>query len=323
MSDASAAANVASLLARSARLWPRVPALAAGARILHDYASFASRVARQAAALRASGLERGDRVALCARNHPAYVEAMFACWWAGLVAVPVNAKLNPKELAWVLDDAGARWAFVDDAWHAALGGLSLATVERAIVVGGAEHEALAQVAEAPLEPVDGGAPAWLFYTSGTTGRPKGVEITHANLVAMTRCFLADVEAIAPGDALLHPAPLSHGSGLYAVPHVARAAVNVVPESGGFDAPEIVDLIEAWDRSLFFAAPTMVKRLVGDASIGRAPLARLKAVVYGGGPMYVEDAKAAFAALGPRLAQIYGQGESPMTITAMDRHAIAD
>ena len=319
----AAAHNVASLLARSARAWAARPATAEGERVVHDYATFASRVARQAAAMRASGLARGDRVALVARNHPAYLEALFACWWAGLVAVPVNAKLHPKELAWVLDDAGARWAFVDDEWHAALGGMSLATLERAIVVGGADHDALAKVAERAIEPVEGDEPAWLFYTSGTTGRPKGVEITHANLAAMTRCFLSDVEAIAPGDAILHAAPLSHGSGLYAVPHVARAAVNVVPASGGFDAPEIVALLDAWDRSLLFAAPTMVKRLVGDAAIGRAPLARLKAIVYGGGPMYVEDAKAAFAALGPRLAQIYGQGESPMTITAMGRELVAD
>ena len=148
-------------------------------------------------------------------------------------------------------------------------------------------------------------------------------ITHGNLFAMAKCFLADVEAIAPGDALLHPAPLSHGSGLYLVPHVLAGAVSVVPESGGFDPAEIVELIGAWRQSCFFAAPTMVKRLVGDAAIGRAPLARLKAIVYGGGPMYVEDAKAAFAALGPRLAQIYGQGESPMTITAMGRELVAD
>ena len=315
--------NLAWLLSRSAQMWPARTAVAEGARPLHDYASFAARVATQAAAMRTSGLAAGDRVALVARNHPAYLEALFACWWAGLVAVPVNAKLHPKELAWVLDDAGARWAFVDEEWHAALGGLALATVERAVVLGSRDHAALAAIASALPAPVDADAPAWLFYTSGTTGRPKGVEITHANLVAMTQCFLSDVEAIAPGDAILHAAPLSHGSGLYAVPHVARAAVNVVPESGGFDAAEIVELIAAWDRSLFFAAPTMVKRLVGDPSLGYARLDRLKAIVYGGGPMYVEDAKAAFAALGPRLAQIYGQGESPMTITAMGRELVAD
>jgi long-chain acyl-CoA synthetase len=319
----SPALNVAASLARTARVWPRLPAVALGAAPLHDYATFAGRVARHAAGMRAAGLAPGDRVAIVARNHPAYLDALFACWWAGLVAVPVNAKLHPKELAWVLDDCGARWAFVDEDWHATLGGLRLPVLERAVVLGGREHEALAGSATADPAPVASGAPAWLFYTSGTTGRPKGVEITHANLVAMTQCFLSDVEVIAPGDAILHPAPLSHGSGLYAVPHVARAAVNVVPASGGFDPAEIVDLVGAWDRALFFAAPTMVKRLVGNPAIGRANLGRLKSVVYGGGPMYVEDAKDAFAALGPRLAQIYGQGESPMTITAMGRELVAD
>ncbi len=323
MTEATPAHNVAALLARSARAWPSRPAVAEGARVLRDYAAFASRVARQAAGMREAGLAPGDRVAVVARNPPAYLDALFACWWAGLTAIPVNAKLHPKELAWVLGDCGARWAFVDEDWHAALGGLAVAALERGVVLGGREHEALAGDAARDPEPVASDAPAWLFYTSGTTGRPKGVEITHANLVAMTQCFLSDVEAVAPGDAILHPAPLSHGSGLYAVPHVARAAVNVVPSSGGFDAAEIVDLVGAWDRSLFFAAPTMVKRLVGDASIGRANLRRLKAIVYGGGPMYVEDAKAAFAALGPRLAQIYGQGESPMTLTAMGRELLAD
>ncbi len=177
----------------------------------------------------------------------------------------------------------------------------------------------------PGEPVAVAADdaAWLFYTSGTTGRPKGVEITHGNLLAMAQCFLTDVEAIAPGDAILHPAPLSHGSGLYLIPHIARGAVNVIPASGGFDPAEIVQLVNAWKRSLFFAAPTMLKRLVDAPALGQARLDHLKCIVYGGGPMYVEDCKAAFAALGPRVAQIYGQGESPMAITAMGRALLAD
>ncbi len=140
---------------------------------------------------------------------------------------------------------------------------------------------------------------------------------------MSRCFLADVEGVTPGDAILHAAPLSHGSGLYVVPHVLAGAVNVIPESGGFDAAEMFSLLGAWDGALFFAAPTMVKRLVESPALGGARLDRLKSVVYGGGPMYIADCKAALAALGPRLAQIYGQGESPMTITAMNRALLAD
>ena len=116
----SPAFNVAALLARTARVWPRLPAVALGAGALHDYASFAARVARQAAGMRAAGLASGDRVAIVARNHPAYLDALFACWWAGLVAVPVNAKLHAKELAFVIEDCGGRFAFVDADWHVAL-----------------------------------------------------------------------------------------------------------------------------------------------------------------------------------------------------------
>ena len=270
-----------------------------------------------------AGLVAGDRVALVARNCPGYIETLFACWTAGVIGVPVNAKLHPKELAFVLDDSAARWAFVDQDWAEALGGFSNA-LERVVVFGDREYERMAAREGGALPAaVESDTPAWLFYTSGTTGRPKGVEITHGNLRAMAQCFLADVEAIAEGDAILHLAPLSHGSGLYIVPHVARGAVNVVPESGGFDVDETADLIGAFDRCLFFAAPTMVKRFVDSPAPGRVDLSRLKSIVYGGGPMYVADCKAAFAALGPRLAQIYGQGETPMTITAMDRALLAD
>ncbi|MCL4761122.1 MAG: AMP-binding protein [Burkholderiales bacterium] len=322
---ASRAHNVAWLLARTAGAWPALPALAHGAAVRADYATLAQRAARLAGALRASGLAAGDRVALVARNDPAYVEALFGVWWAGLVAVPVNAKLHPLELGFVLRDSGAALALLDDDWLAALpDGAADDGLRDARRLGGERWEAwIASAHPAPVAPLDAGAAAWLFYTSGTTGRPKGVTITHANLLAMTQAFLACVEAVAPGDAILHPAPLSHGSGLYVLPHVARGAVNVVPVSGGFDADEIAALAAAWDRSTFFAAPTMLKRLRESPAMGRLPVGRLKSVVLGGGPLYVADLEAAFAAFGPRLAQIYGQGESPMTITAIDRFAVAD
>jgi acyl-CoA synthetase (AMP-forming)/AMP-acid ligase II len=318
--------NVASTLARAARSWPTLPALALGTAEIRDYATLAVRVSRLAGVLLAGGLRPGDRVALVSRNAPAYVETLFACWWAGLVAVPVNAKLHTRELAYVLADSEARWVFADRHWQEEIEPLreDLPELDRVVELGGDEYErGISGTAPRSLAPCAGEDRAWLFYTSGTTGRPKGVEITHGNLRAMSEAFVASVDAIAPGDALLHPAPLSHGSGLYLVPHVAGGAVNVLPETGGFDADEVCALINAWDRAGFFASPTIVKRLVQASAIGSVRLDRLKVIVYGGGPMYVADAKAAFAVLGPRLAQIYGQGESPMTITAMNRDSIAD
>ena len=326
MSDVFATANVAALLARAAQSWPALPALAVANRVVCDYAALAVRAARMAGALRAAGLAAGDRVAFVSRNSSEYVEALFGCWWAGLIAVPVNAKLHPRELAYILVNTGARWAFVDAEWQTSIGqgGEDAPALERVVRLAGPEYRRLLEAT--PLrDPAHAreNDPAWLFYTSGTTGRPKGVVITHGNLRAMSRCFLTDVETVAPGDAILHAAPLSHGSGLYALPHVLAGAVNVVPESGGFDADEVFALIDAWDRASMFAAPTMLKRLVGSPALAAARLGHLKSIVCGGGPLYVADCKEAFVALGPRLAQIYGQGESPMTITAMNRASLTD
>jgi long-chain acyl-CoA synthetase len=315
--------SLAALLLTSARLHPRSAAIALGSSTRHDYAALAERVARLAATLITAGLSTGDRVALVSRNAPEYVEALFACWHAGLCAVPVNSKLHAAELGYVLDHSDARWAFVDAAWREALGGLPAARTLRVIELGSREYESLFRE---PMmrEPtaVSLFDPAWLFYTSGTTGRPKGAVLSHGNLRAMSDCFVASVERVAPGDTILHAAPLSHGSGLYVVPHVACAAVSVIPESGGFDPAEIVRLLARWEHVRMFAAPTMVKRLVGHDALVDARLDRLDAIIYGGAPMYIEDCKSAFAALGPRLAQIYGQGESPMTITAMPRAMLA-
>jgi long-chain acyl-CoA synthetase len=321
----SPAHNLASLLIRSAQRHPALAAVALGSVVCHDYAALAVRVAQLAATLFAAGLAPGERIALVARNSPEYIEALFACWQAGLCAVPVNSKLHPSELAYVLDHSGARWALVDASWYAMLAGRGgdLPSLEHVIAFGSGEYARLfgearrdEPVAVAPADP------AWLFYTSGTTGRPKGAALSHANLSAMSEGFLACVEPVAAGDAILHAAPLSHGSGLYVLPHVQRAAVNVVTESGGFDPEETIALLARWANTRLFAAPTMVKRLVEHRALGDARLEHLASIIYGGAPMYVEDCKAACAALGPRLAQIYGQGESPMTITAMSRATLA-
>jgi long-chain acyl-CoA synthetase len=135
---------------------------------------------------------------------------------------------------------------------------------------------------------------------------------------MTYSYFCDVDSVPANGALLHAAPLSHGSGLYNFTHLARGAAQVVPESDGFDAAEIARLLATHREASFFAAPTMVKRLV-DAAIEPGGL---RTLVYGGGPMYHADLVAAMERLGNRLVQIYGQGESPMTITALSNSTMA-
>jgi long-chain acyl-CoA synthetase len=143
-------------------------------------------------------------------------------------------------------------------------------------------------------------------------------LSHRNLAQMTFSYFADVDRVDRDGRLLHAAPLSHGSGLYNFTHLVHGAAQVVPESGGFDAAEVLGLLAAHDKVSFFAAPTIVKRLAEAARGTPQPANGLQTLVYGGGPMYLADLREAMEVFGNRLAQIYGQGESPMTITALSR-----
>ena len=292
--------NLVTWLERAARASPQATAVFRGCDPWASYGELAARAARVAAGLR-QRLTAGDRVAIAMQNAPEYLEALYGVWWAGLVAVPVNAKLHPREVEFIVADSGAR----------------------VVIESPDQVRRLAADSPAPLAHADPAALAWLFYTSGTTGRPKGAMLSHRNLEAMTRSYFLDVDEVSPAGRLLHAAPLSHGSGLYNLTHLARGAAQVIPESGGFDAAEILELLEAHCRVSFFAAPTMVKRLAEAALASRAPATGLQTLVYGGGPMYAADLESATRALGDRLAQIYGQGESPMTITALSKRHHAD
>jgi long-chain acyl-CoA synthetase len=305
--------NLAQFLVRAARVHADRPALLHGARTLWRYGELADRVARLAGHLRALGLAPGDRIALLMKNHPSYLEALYAAWWAGFAAVPVNAKLHREEVAYIVDHSEAAAMVVTDDLADSVAPLSSRL--RALLVPGTPAYAAAlgaePIAAAPRAPAD---LAWLFYTSGTTGRPKGVMLTHRNLATMTACYFIDVDDVDPADAIVYAAPMSHGAGLYNLPFVARAARHVVPESGGFDPPELVALSRDVGRLCLFAAPTMVQRLVDHVAASGTPCDGFKTIVYGGGPMYGQDIRRALATMGSRFVQIYGQGESPMTIT---------
>jgi long-chain acyl-CoA synthetase len=318
--------NLAVWVERHGRRQPDAPALAEGERVYASWGAFAARTAGVAAGLRDDfGLAPGDRVAIVMRNRPEYLEALFAIWHAGLVAVPVNARLHRDEIAYILDDSGST-VVVTDADHADDVEQLVGTVESlraAVVATGERWDRLTASPPGPLVGRRAEDAAWLFYTSGTTGRPKGATLTHRNLLVMSLSYFADVDQVMPQDCILHAAPLSHGSGLYGLPHVARGALSVVPESGGVDGDEVAALVSRWPGMSFFAAPTMVKRLAGDRAVAGADLASVKTIIYGGAPMYLADLEGALAVFGPRLAQIYGQGEAPMTITGLSKADHAD
>ncbi|PFG63005.1 long-chain acyl-CoA synthetase [Thioclava sp. ES.031] len=308
--------NPAEWLIRSSVRTPDAPALLQGEELRATYAQFADRAARIGAALVTKGIAPGDRVALFAKNCPEYLEAIYGIWFAGAVAVPINGKLHPREAAWIVEASEAKLAFTGDP------GIDLG-VETVDLKGPAYADLLRHdPMPAPVEIIETET-VWLFYTSGTTGRPKGVCITSANVQAMCLGYFSDVDSVEPQDAILYAAPMSHGAGLYNFVHVMRGARHVVPHSGGFEADEILDLAPKLQHVSMFAAPTMIRRLVDRARATGQTGEGIKTIVYGGGPMYVADIIDAVEVMGPRFVQIYGQGESPMTITALSRELVAD
>ena len=313
--------NLAVWIERHGRLQPERPALADGEHVHADWRTFAARTSGGASGLRETfGLMPGDRVAIVMRNRPEYLEALFAIWHAGFVAVPVNARLHRDEIAYILEHSGSVVVVTDTEHAADVGSLvgTVAMLRAAVIAPSDQWDTLTSSKPSPIVDRQPNDPAWLFYTSGTTGRPKGATLTNRNLMMASLSYFADIDQVSSHDSILHAAPLSHGSGLYGLPHIARGAVSVIPHSGGVDGAEISSLLARWPGMSFFAAPTMIKRLVSDPAILHADLSNLKTIIYGGAPMYLADLEEALAVFGPRLAQIYGQGETPMTITALSK-----
>ncbi len=313
--------NLAAFLHRAALLHPDSTALGLGNRPLMTYRDFANRVAMVAGHFQNTlGLWPGDRAAIVMSNVPDYMVVKYACWHAGVCAVPINAKLHRKEFSYILEDCGARVCFTNEEKHDAVAALDrqIETLEQIISTDGGAWRAMAEGDPAPMAEVAPDDLAWLFFTSGTTGRPKGAMLSHRNLVSCTMNYFADVDAIEPQDCIVHCAPVSHGAGCYGIPHVARGAAQVFPESGGFDPREMIELLRHWKGATFFFAPTMVVRLLNHPDLAKADMSNLKLIVYGGGPMYVEDLLRGINVLGQKFVQIFGQGEAPMTITGLTR-----
>lgn len=305
------AVNLFATLDQAATRFGDQGAVFRGEQQLHTWSELRERALRLAATLRRVHTP-GQRIAIASENRAEIVELFYAVWAAECVVVPVNFKLHPREMVQILEDSEAATVFASPKIAAELTAQSPVVVE---LIGGPDYDHLLATPPAAAPSTDPSTLAWLFYTSGTTGRSKGAMLSHRNLTAMTVAHLADIDSPDENCSLLHAAPMSHGSGLYIAPYVLRGARQVVPASGAFDPDEFLDLCGCHPGSSAFLAPTMIQRLVDT---GRKAPAGLRTIVYGGGPMYVDSLKKAMAAFGPIFAQIYGQGEAPMTITGLRR-----
>ncbi|TAL91763.1 MAG: AMP-dependent synthetase [Candidimonas sp.] len=307
--------NLFSVLEHSARRFPDRAAIYQGSTKVRNYAELYQRALAFSTTLRKM-FPAGSRIAVASENRPEIVELMFGIWAAGMAFVPLNYKLHAKEMAHIIGDARASMVFASPRLAGDLssvlepGSCRLATIGR---------NAYAELFSAAPERPAATTPetlAWLFYTSGTTGRPKGAMLSHRNLMAMTICHLADIEHLDENTSQIHAAPMSHGSGLYIPAYISRGARQVIPASGAFEPDEFLELCDTHPSCGAFLAPTMVQRLRVEAEKSGLRPKNLRCIVYGGGPMYVDEIKKSLAFFGPVFAQIYGQGEIPMTISGL-------
>ena len=325
--------HVGHLLTRAAGRWPGRPAWLEGDAVV-TFSEAEARVNRLAHALLALGARPGDRIGMLIPNCSQGLETILAPMKAGMGVVPMNIRLHPGEHEYMLNDSRARILVYHRDFRTHLAAIrgNLKSVERFIVVGSGEKGDLgfeeiqegrpATPPEVRIQPDD---LAWLFYTSGTTGRPKGAMLTHRNLLAMVQIFLLDLNPARETDVLLHAAAITHGSGISIFHHIARGAASAFPATRSFEPRKIFEAIQRYRVTTMFLAPTMIHMLTTSGAHRDYDLASLHTVFYGGGPMYVEQQQAAVRMFGPIFCQLFGQGEAPMVCTTLPKaeHLAAD
>jgi acyl-CoA synthetase (AMP-forming)/AMP-acid ligase II len=290
------------------------------------YAESNRRADALAYALADLGVGRGDRVALSLSNCPEIMEAMFAAWKLGAAVVPLNARFTADEIEYHVNDPRAKAMIVgaENAETVLDMRDRLPTVDHVLEAGG---KALGGLALEDLIEAFSGKPftavdvepdelAWLAYTSGTTGRPKGAMLTHEVLVFESLAALADSMRLEVEDVGMHAAPLTHGSGHNALVFTMKGCSQVIHQPWGFDVDLFLEQVPKYGVNALFMVPTMIKMVIDHPQAAETDLSSLRFVIYGGAPMYVEDLRKALSLFGNVFVQLFGQTESPMTGTIL-------
>jgi acyl-CoA synthetase (AMP-forming)/AMP-acid ligase II len=289
-------------------------------------AESADRIARLAGGLSALGVQRGDRVAILALNSDRYHEYFLAVPWIGAVVNPVNIRWSPAEIAYSLRESDTRVLLVDDAFASAVPALrdqfeDLTTV---IFCGDGEQPADTVAYETlidqtdPIEDTRTGGQELLgvFYTGGTTGRPKGVMLSHNNVLVSSLGSLSSGQFVSPGGRLLHAAPMFHLAGIAAWTSgcLVGSTHVIVPI---FTPAGVMAAIAEHEVTEALLVPTMIQMLVDDPGVADSDLSSLQHLVYGASPIseaLLGRARKVFPAAG--FAQAYGMTELSPVITLL-------
>ena len=318
--------NVSLVLSQAAARWPCRVAVAdldaPEGRRQFTYRELDAAVKCTAAGLRALGLRDGDRVAMLLSNSWEFVHVFLAVTAAGCVAVPLNTRVLPDEHAHMVADCGARLLVAEGALLerreavAALPDLGTVVVRATGPLGPGLRTFESLASGSALEPT-ASAPsdlASIFYTSGTTGKPKGVMLSHRAWMSISD-YACQYLKYGDDEVTVHLAPLTHGSGFLLLPTMATGGTAVL--CARFDPSRALALFSREGVTNGFFVPSMIRMLLDSIGTGRVDAPSLRSLYYAGSPIDPDTLRAALRVFGPVLIQSFGQAEIPMFLTVLD------
>jgi len=272
-------------------------------------------------ALHAVGVRPGDRVAVAMHDSTELAIAMHAVLWSGSTLVPLNIKLKAADHAYMLEDAAAKVLLCHDKTTELAGAIAEHFKPPVIYTFGSPRFELPTlpiqaVAAATRTPdIDPSSVAWIQYTGGTTGRPKGVVHTHATaLTTMMGC--AYEYEFERGERHAHIAPLTHSGFATFLPVWMRGGCNIITD--GFDPDGFLELVEKERVTSTIMVPTMLNKLLDSPALPEADVSSIRTIVYGAAPITPGTLRRAVEAFGPVLLQSYGQTECFAQISVLSK-----
>ncbi|AGL00063.1 long-chain-fatty-acid--CoA ligase [Desulfoscipio gibsoniae] len=314
---------IGDLLDRNARRYPKKTAVFFR-ETRYTFGELKNRVCRLSNAFWEMGIRKGDRVALLLENCHQYLELYLAVTSKGAIAVPLNYRQAGRELTYIINDAQVKAVVSCKAYLPVLNAIEkdLQGVKYYISIDGGEkvldYEQLitaASAAEKAPVTVSDSDVAYLMYTSGTTGYPKGVILTHKNIIMTSMNLSWSYHYIEPDDVTINFAPLFHsGQASISMCHFYSGATNIIMEK--FNPQSILETIQKEKVTNFWAAPTMINMLIKYPEFARYDLSSLRQIAYSGAPMPVPLLKECLALIGPKFIQMYGLTEAGPHLTSL-------
>ncbi len=292
------------------------------------YGELATRVTRLAHVLRDAGVRHGARVAYLGTNHPAFLETLFATTTLGAIFVPLNARLSPAEIDYMLADSGASVLVFGGESAPRVEGLFAGTLPLLVGVNGVLRDAIdyrtalqAASTEAIIATVDLDSPCMIMYTSGTTGRPKGAVLSHNNIIWNCLNVIVDVD-LRSDEVTLVTAPMFHTAALNmtCLPTLLKGGRLLIEAK--FDAEAVIDVIEQQRVTMLFGVPTMFAALAESPRWANADLTSVRLLLCGGAPVPTSLINT-YHDRGLSFVQGYGMTETAPGALLVDPHAMRE